>query len=125
MLPRFGCSFTWIHGQPKKAPGKVSLNTLTHVAILVDKYELHEGTEFAIVPWVNKVKKKDMTGYEGCLDEVLQFLCITWVFRYHEMFTEMTYLAMLYSDGNLAAAGSDELPVPANVLSQCSLTLCS
>ncbi len=32
-----------IHGQPEKAPEKASLTTLTHVAILVGKYELHEG----------------------------------------------------------------------------------
>ena len=50
---------------------------------------------------------------------------MSWVFRFNEVFADMTYLAILYNNGYLAAAGAYELRVSAIVLGQSLLSLCS
>jgi hypothetical protein len=109
-----------IHGQPKKVPKEVSLNTLTHIAVLVDKYELHEVTAAAADAWYDMLERKGMTKNKHSLEELYQFLCISWVFRWTNMFNSMAHSAMLYSEGDIAVGKAADLPMPANLLGECS-----
>jgi hypothetical protein len=109
-----------VHGQPKKVPGEVSLNILTHIAILVDKYELHEVAAAAADAWYDLLERKGMTKNEHSLGERYQFLCISGEFRWTNLFNSMEYSAMLSSEGNIAVEKAADLPKPANLLGECS-----
>jgi hypothetical protein len=108
-----------IHGQPKKVPEKFSLNTLTHIAVLIDKYELHEVTAAATDAWFNQLEQRGMTEYENCLEKLYQYLCISWAFRWPNMFDSTAYSAMLCSEGNIAVKEATGLPILASLLGEC------
>ena len=106
-----------IHGQPKKALDWVDLSMLTEVAVLVDKYELHEATEVVTDTWFTIVEKAN-SRVTCSLNQHLQLICVSWVFRKPRMFFQMTHLAMRYSDRDLAAEGAVDLPIPVEVLGE-------
>ncbi|KAF7507990.1 hypothetical protein GJ744_009887 [Endocarpon pusillum] len=104
-----------IHGQPKRAPDWVDLGMLTEVAVLVDKYELHEATEIITDTWCTIIENAK---YKATCspNQHLQLICVSWVFRKPKMFFKRTHLAMRYSDRDLAAEGVTDLPIPIEVL---------
>lgn len=108
-----------IHGQPKKAPDWVDLSMLSEVAVLVDKYELHEATEIITDTWFTIVEKAN-SNVTASLSQHLQLICVSWVFRKPGMFFQMTHLAMRYSDRGLAAEGVVDLPIPVKILGRCT-----
>lgn len=69
VLLRSGCFYT-SSMDPRKAPRRVSLQTLSHVTVLVDKHELHEVAEFVTDSWFEMVERRGMTEYEHRLDEL-------------------------------------------------------
>jgi hypothetical protein len=107
-----------LHGQLTRLPRKLNLTTLTQIAVLVDKYELHEATEKITDEWFARSKKRSTAEYEHHSDEVLQLLCVSWVFRKHTAFSNTTRLAILYSKGDLATIVADDLPIPAEVFGE-------
>ncbi len=47
-----------VHGMTKAVPRKVTLNTLTKLAILINYYQLHEPVEFVSDLWIADLKQK-------------------------------------------------------------------
>ena len=99
-----------IHGQPRKVPRKITLNMLTELAILVDKYDLLEPIEMFLDCWL-----QDLTSTISLTlnDDLLPWICISWVFNKSEIFKKVTKIAQVESEGLLEA---DQLPIPEWVL---------
>lgn len=64
-----------IHCKFYSVPASVDLGTLKHIAILVDKYSLHETVHYSINSWVDKI---DMQASD--MEDLKAWLCICWVF---------------------------------------------
>lgn len=105
-----------IHGRPKQVPNKIGLETLTQIALLVDKYELHEVSEVITDGWIEQIQEEDVPDCEHDIGKVAQLLCVAWVFRNPMMFSKMTFLAMQLSVGNFACVEAAHLPITAAVL---------
>ena len=105
-----------LHGQPNKVPSRIDLEMLTKIAVLVDKYELHEAAAMVTTLWFSKLDIEPSPLYEGFVDKILQVICISWVLRESRIFSAMTRLAMLYSDYDLNAEGIVDLPIPKEIL---------
>ncbi|KAI9767405.1 MAG: hypothetical protein M1839_004509 [Geoglossum umbratile] len=115
-LPAFIILLNIIHGHTRAVPRELSLDMLTEVAILVDKYDCLEVVEVYSDRWIDKFKEEEMQYVPGGLTKsLMQWLCIAWVFRKHEEFTMATMAAT-----RSAAVGdlADGLPIPSSVLGQ-------
>ncbi|KAL8919108.1 MAG: hypothetical protein Q9172_005138 [Xanthocarpia lactea] len=99
-----------IHGQIRKVPRTVDLGMLTNLAILVDKYELLEATEMVMDHWIQGLESDIPLSFTN---DLLPWICISWVFRKPEIFSKITRVAQLESEGLLEA---NQLPIPQSVL---------
>ena len=101
-----------IHGQIRKVPRKIDLWMLTELAILVDKYELSETVEMMLDYWLQDLKS---TIPLTLSNDLLPWICISWVFKKSDIFKKVTKTAQTESEGLLAA---NQLPIPESVLSK-------
>ena len=101
-----------IHGQIRKVPRRVDLWMLTELAILVDKYELLESVEMALDHWLQNLES---TTPRTLNNDLLSWMCISWLFQKPELFKKITKIAQLESEGHLEA---NQLPIPESVLSK-------
>ncbi|KAM5439740.1 hypothetical protein MferCBS31731_004150 [Microsporum ferrugineum] len=99
-----------IHGHLRQVPLEVDLQTFTQLAILVDKYELHERIEVFAGFWFDNLKPAIPECYT---DEVPFWTCICWVFNKPEEFKRVTRLVLRQGRGTLLFG---ELPVPSLVV---------
>ncbi len=99
-----------IHGQTRKVPRTVDLGMLTELAILVDKYELLETTEMVMDHWFHGLEKDVPLSFT---DDLLPWMCLSWVFKKPEIFRKVTRVAQLESEGLLEV---NQLPIPQSVL---------
>ncbi|KAL8908191.1 MAG: hypothetical protein Q9171_005544 [Xanthocarpia ochracea] len=101
-----------IHGRIRKVPRTVDLGMLTNLAILVDKYELLETTEMIKDHWIQGLESDIPLSFTN---DLLPWMCISWVFKKPEIFEKVTRVAQLESEGNLEA---NQLPIRQSVLDQ-------
>ncbi|MCJ1383322.1 hypothetical protein MMC17_006435 [Xylographa soralifera] len=99
-----------MHGRFKAVPRKVDLSMLTELATLVDKYELLEITEMFQGSWM-EVLEKSIT--EEFNDDLLPWICISYVFKKAEIFQRVTRIAQMRSKGPIEEY---RLPIPESVL---------
>ena len=94
-----------IHGQLRQVPRKINLRMLTELAILVDKYEFSETVEMLLDYWL-----QDLTSTIPLTlnNDLLPWICISWVFKKSEIFKKVTKIAQMESEGLLDA---DQLPI--------------
>jgi BTB/POZ domain len=104
-----------IHGHTRKVPREIKFDTLTQISILIDKYSLHEVVEVFTDLWFDKLKYH-VCGSFG--EELMPWICVTWVLRKAEYFQRTTRTAMRESEGNLEGAMKIPLPIPERILSQ-------
>ncbi|MCJ1396715.1 hypothetical protein MMC18_009607 [Xylographa bjoerkii] len=100
-----------VHGRIRTVPRKVDIVTLLELAILVDKYELLEITEMILDFWLENPKKKIKEGFD---EDLIPWMCISYVFRKPEIFRQVTKTAQLESEGPI---DNYSLPIPVPVLS--------
>ena len=109
-----------VHCHHKDVPRKVKLSLLTHLAILVDKYRLHEAVQIYSDMWISQAKKKFPSSMaEDGIEVCLQWLCISWVFEKARDFTSMTRIFQQESTTSLAEMIRDsnwDIPVPGSVI---------
>ena len=67
-----------IHGHIRKVPRQIDLQTLTKIAVLVDKYEFHESVEWFPDSWIDHLKSNLPT---ADITNVAAWLCIFWVLK--------------------------------------------
>lgn len=99
-----------IHGRIKKVPRKVDLFLLTEIAVLVDRYELLEITELWSDQWLRDLEESVPVTLD---EDLLPWMCISWVFKIPDIFKQITMVAHLESEGLLETT---QLPIPESVL---------
>jgi hypothetical protein len=99
-----------IHGHTRKVPRMVDFQLLAHIAILVDKYQLHEVVEVFSNMWI---KALELEVPQSLTDDLIPWLCIFWVFENSDKFKHMTQIIERESDGTI---GVEDLPIPPRVL---------
>ena len=104
-----------IHGHAKKVPRAIDIGMLTHISILIDKYCLHEVTEIFTDMWFEKLKG-DIPG--SFTEDLMSWLCVSWVLRKSKAFKDTTKIAMRESEGHLEGTTALDLPIPASILGQ-------
>ncbi|KAG4027379.1 hypothetical protein MFRU_030g00160 [Monilinia fructicola] len=109
-----------VHCHHKDVPRKVKLGLLTHLAVLVDKYQLHDAVQIYSDMWISHAKKRFPSSMaEDGVEACLQWLCISWVFEKHREFTSMTRIFQQESTQGLSSIISDSawvIPIPSNVV---------
>ncbi|KAF4993083.1 hypothetical protein FGRMN_6698 [Fusarium graminum] len=97
-----------IHGHHRDVPKRVSVETLSHIAIIVDYYGCHEIMELVFTAWMTY--RGDFEGFVK--EDPLRWLFISWVFRQELLFTVATKMLLLYDNGTCAV----DLPIPQPIL---------
>jgi BTB/POZ domain len=108
-----------IHGRSKKVPLEVSVAKLTELAILVDKYGLHEVSQMYSAAWIDSLKESLPTEFT---EELLQWMWVSRVFSKPECFAKTTKIALLESESPLYNNAETTLPIPESVLGKEFLT---
>ncbi|PVH85239.1 hypothetical protein DL98DRAFT_54784 [Cadophora sp. DSE1049] len=108
----FGIMMDIIHGRVSKIPRRVSLEILTNMSILVDKYETVELFGLILNVWIPFLEKSLPQSFNS---DVLPWLSIAWVFRLPEHFRKMTGLLQSVADGTKQEILADTLPIPSRV----------
>jgi hypothetical protein len=104
-----------VHGRFRAIPLTVDLETLTQIAVLVDKYDLLEPVELLADFWFDNLKPNIPEVYT---DDIPSWICICWVLNKPTEFERTTRIAMRRGRGNLPAAG---LPIPQPVIGTLSV----
>jgi hypothetical protein len=100
-----------IHGRFRKVPRDIDSRTLTRISVLIDKYCLHEATEVFTDMWFENLKANPPRTFT---DELMSWMCISWVFRKSVSFEAVTKIAMRESEGKIES----DLPIPGRILGQ-------
>ena len=101
-----------IHGHIDRVPLQVELKTLTELAIEIDYYQFQEVSSIFSAFWTNSMQ----TEFGSYTRELLENLCITWVFRDAYRFARATKLLVLRTKSNISECDVSGLPLPASVI---------
>jgi hypothetical protein len=103
-----------IHGRNKHVPRVLSLELLTSVSLLVDKYQMAEAVECFSDTWIGALIEDLPQAYSSKTDSdnVLLWLQVSWVFENDEVFTKMTGLLERGCDAYLTLFIDDRLLIP-------------
>lgn len=105
-----------IHGRVRRVPREVTLDTMTALSVLVDKYQMHEVVELYVEIWMRHLKPLVPKFFSG---EFYKWLSISWVFRLEVEFKHLTWIATRESAGInplLQPHPDPSLPIPEVVL---------
>jgi hypothetical protein len=106
-----------IHGRFAAVPGFVALPLFTQIAILVDKYQMREIVQLNVTPWSIRLGLREFPQLSW--SDRLRWLCISYVLRMREEFTEVTKIICRECDRNIAKLAEDsglsDLPIPQSV----------
>ncbi|QGI70886.1 hypothetical protein CEK26_003220 [Fusarium fujikuroi] len=97
-----------IHGHHREVPKRISVETLSHIAIIVDYYGCHEIMELVFAAWVSYLGPPE----EFVKQDPMRWLFISWVFRQESLFTTATKMLLLYDNGKYVV----DLPIPQPIL---------
>ncbi|KAJ0422972.1 hypothetical protein BJY00DRAFT_279188 [Aspergillus carlsbadensis] len=100
-----------IHCKPRLVPRKVSKETLTDFAVLVDYYQCHDAVEVFSEMWIKAIKDVKETAALASLHWVL----ISWVFKHKPKFKEATKEFVGTWSSHISSLG---LPIPAIILAK-------
>ncbi len=98
-----------IHGRTKMVPRRIGLVQLTKLSILVDKYRMQEVVGAFAEIWIENLKANIP---EDPTEEVIFWLCISWVFEEGVIFQKVTGILMRMSDIELDKDVMEQLPIP-------------
>lgn len=110
-----------VHGTKsnKKESPEMTLTFLTQLAILVDKYRLQKAVASAAEEWVDSISAEMPQAFSP---DLMQWLCIAWVFRRPLEFNVLTRIAERESDGldldTFSKALNQNLPIPQRVIGE-------
>ncbi|KAF2660953.1 hypothetical protein K491DRAFT_648246 [Lophiostoma macrostomum CBS 122681] len=83
-----------IHGRFRQLPSSVDLSTLTRIAVLTDYFHCHEVVEPFVDQWIERIRGEITQVYSK---ELIQWLCISQVFRKGDLFKAITRTALRQS----------------------------
>lgn len=100
-----------IHGRYMAIPLQLKLQVMTQIAVLVDKYRMHEVVYLFLPTW-----RKAMDYPPTCWEDIISWICISWVFELREEFRELTKKVQLDCDKTFESTiklyNLDNLPIP-------------
>ncbi|OAX79630.1 hypothetical protein ACJ72_06047 [Emergomyces africanus] len=99
-----------IHARMRKVPIELDIDTYTQVAVLADKYDIHEAVDIFSNFWFEKLKDTIPQTYT---EDIPGWICICWVFNRPEEFKHVTRLALRQGRQNIAIG---DLPIPASIV---------
>lgn len=102
-----------IHGRAHRVPQEISFETLTKLAILVDKYRMVEPTIPYVQIWLTERRTNLKREKNFSLNAVLPGLCVAWVFKLPDAFKTTTATFIRESQYRPDGEG---LPLPDHVL---------
>ena len=102
-----------IHHNTRSVPQKINLQTMTNIAVLVDKYQLGDLLWLHAGIWVNDLKN---TLPNLLTADWISWLCISWVFKLEKEFKHLTHIALRLGHGDIR--NDRNLPIPDHVLSK-------
>jgi hypothetical protein len=109
-----------VHGRLRRVPRAVDLAALGHIAIIIDKYGLHEALREHGNMWFNRLQKQDRDTGTARHRRFLWWLVVAWVLRHGNNFRTLTRIAQQNWDGPLGTGAQPRIPsgfpVPATVL---------
>jgi hypothetical protein len=85
---------------------------LTRIAILVDKYMLHEVAEMFTDTWFQGL---DGAIPDSTIDDLVTGICVFWIFGKSDEFNGWTRFAQLESKGRVDGKG---LPIPSSIIGE-------
>jgi hypothetical protein len=97
-----------IHGHHRDVPKRISAETLSHIAIIVDYYGCHEIMELVLTAWLTYLGQPE----DFVKQDPLRWLFISWVFKQEVLFTVATEMLLLYDNGKYVV----DLPIPQPIL---------
>ena len=104
-----------LHCKAMRVPTKVGIDILVAIAIIVDKYELHEAVEPYAAPWLDYHVEALGANFRHCPENLfLDWICVTWVFKKYTAFQEITRAATERSPTVYVA--TENLPIPSKIL---------
>jgi hypothetical protein len=105
-----------IHGRVRRVPREVTLDFMTALSVLVDKYQMHEVVELYVEIWMLHLKSLIPKFFSP---EFYKWLSIAWVFKLESEFKHLTWIATRESAGTnplLQPIPDPGLPIPEVVL---------
>ncbi|KAG9232887.1 hypothetical protein BJ875DRAFT_544183 [Amylocarpus encephaloides] len=111
-----------VHARNNWVPLEVDLATLTNLALIVDKYQMHNAISYFANIWIDNLKvKNDDKSVFGDMEVTLRWIAIAWVFQNKEQFKKHTGIAKNMASGALLRAEKMnqliyELPLPDNLI---------
>jgi hypothetical protein len=128
----FEVALNIIHGRNKLVPRVLSLELLTSVSLLVDKYQMVEAVQCFSDTWIGALIEDLPEAYPSKTDSgnVVLWLQVSWVFENNEVFTKMTELLERGCDAYLRILVDKRLLIPDPIFGMfkmyalsCSLTI--
>lgn len=109
-----------IHAKNRAIPKTVPLIILTELAILVDKYRMHEAIGFLADLWIDNLKHA-IPGLMLMCEDLMPWMAITSVFRRRVEYDQVTRIARCYTVGTrfqLKQGGrfTESLPIPERLI---------
>ena len=105
-----------VHGMTNLVPRKVTLDTLTKLAILIDYYQLHVAVGLVSGTWIADQKQRSFP--KSYVPEVIPWLYISWVFLMEDEFTQLTRILQYESDDRLEDIIGKDLLIPAPIVGE-------
>jgi len=102
-----------IHHNTRSVPQKVDLQTMTNIAVLVDKYQLGDLLWLHAGIWINDLKTSLPNAVTA---DWIPWLCISCVFKLETEFQHLTCIALRLSSSDIQ--NDQDLPIPDLVLSK-------
>lgn len=106
-----------IHGRSGQVPRTIKLYNLANFAAVVDYYQCRETVQFFVDIWVDKLKESLPSGYS---DDVMRWICVSWVFCRKDIFPIVTRVAQLHGKGVMDTLG---LPIPSFIIGKQTTSL--
>lgn len=102
-----------IHLRRRCVPQSVDLDTLTELAVLTDYFQCHDALRPYPTSWRGWLKG---TIPQVLCNDLVKWICISWVFDYDDIFTKVTQTAQRHSTNHIDCL---DLPIPESVSSEC------
>jgi hypothetical protein len=93
-----------LHHRNRQVPRILSLEMLAKIAVLIDYYDCAEAVELCTERWTEHIRKASPIPSVVCRDLML-WMCISWVLRMPDEFTQTTAIALRQIDRGLLTLG--------------------
>ncbi|CZR60552.1 uncharacterized protein PAC_10448 [Phialocephala subalpina] len=106
-----------IHGRVRQVPKQLTLDVVTALSIIVDKYRMHEVVELYVELWIAHLKPSMPKYYS---QDLYKWLSVAWVFKLPDIFKHISWISAreTYAGGFLTPPPDPSLPIPEPILAE-------